>query len=57
MGRRQHTRVPEEPDSTPWAYGLVNLATYALGIGLVTLGGVLGARRRAPRTRGTVDLT
>jgi hypothetical protein len=32
------------------SYGLINAAFYAIGIGLVYLGGRLGARRRARRT-------
>ncbi len=45
---------PKEPDAIPWAYGLVNLAIYGLGFGLVTLGGIVATRRRA-RTHGAVD--
>ncbi len=45
---------PKNPDTIPWAHGLVNLAIYALGFGLVTLGGILAGRRRT-RTHGAVD--
>lgn len=46
---------PKDPDTIPWAYGLVNLAIYGLGFALVTLGGVV-ARRRQTRMRGALDL-
>jgi hypothetical protein len=46
---------PKNADTVPWAYGLINLAIYGLGLGLVTLGGVVAARRMA-RTPGAVDL-
>jgi uncharacterized integral membrane protein len=46
---------PKDPDTVPWAYGLVNLAIYGLGFALVTLGGVV-AMRRQTHTRGAVDL-
>ena len=44
---------PKDPDAAAWPYGLVNLALYALGFGLVTLGGIVASRRRA-RTPGAV---
>jgi hypothetical protein len=47
-------RRHKDPDTLPWAYGLVNLAIYGLGFGLVTLGGIVATRRRA-RTHGAVD--
>ena len=37
----------KNPDTTPWAYGLVNLLIYGVGIGLVTVGGIIAGRRRA----------
>jgi hypothetical protein len=46
---------PKDPQTIPWAYGLVNLAIYGLGFGLVTLGGIAATRRRT-RTRAAVDL-
>jgi hypothetical protein len=46
---------PKDPDTIPWAYGLVNLAIYGLGFALVTLGGIVSTRRQT-RTRGAVDL-
>ena len=46
----------KNPDSIPWAYGLINLAIYGLGLGLVTLGAVVATRRRS-RVRGAVDLS
>lgn len=44
----------KSPDTVEWAYGAVNLAFYAVGLGLVTLGHWL-RRRRADRT-DAVDL-
>jgi len=35
------------PDTMPWAYGLVNLAIYGVGLGLVTLGAAVATRRRS----------
>lgn len=45
---------PKDPDAGGWPYGLVNLAIYALGLGLVTAGGTLAARRRS-RAGDAVD--
>lgn len=45
----------KNPDAVPWTYGLVNLAIYGLGLGLVTLGATVAARRKS-RVRGAVDL-
>lgn len=46
---------PKNPDTIVWAYGLVNLAIYGLGLGLVALGGIVATRRQT-RTQGAVDL-
>ena len=47
---------PKDPNTVPWAYGLVNLAIYGLGFGLVTLGAGLATRRRGARVPGAIDL-
>ena len=36
----------KNPAATDWAYGLVNIAIYAAGLGLVALGSWAGAKRR-----------
>jgi len=46
---------PKDPHAAPWAYGLVNLGIYGLGLGLVTLGGAVAARRRK-RVPGAANL-
>ena len=45
----------KNPDTIPWAYGLINLAIYGLGLGLVTAGAVVAARRKS-RLAGAIDL-
>jgi hypothetical protein len=47
---------PKNPNTVPWAYGMVNLIIYAGGVGLVLLGGHLAARRRR-RNAEAVELT
>jgi hypothetical protein len=37
----------QNPNSFEWSYALVNLAIYAVGLGLVELGHRVAARRRA----------
>ncbi|MDT3442734.1 hypothetical protein [Pseudofrankia sp. BMG5.37] len=37
---------PKDPNALPWSYGLVNIIIYAAGLGLVTLGYTVRARRR-----------
>ena len=37
---------PKAPSGEVWSYGVVNLAILAVGVGLLTLVGVLAARRR-----------
>lgn len=44
-----HSAFSADPDTPEWAYGIVNLVFYALGLGLVTLGLRLRARRTAAR--------
>ncbi|NEA25518.1 hypothetical protein [Actinomadura bangladeshensis] len=44
----------KDPDAVPFGYAAVNLAIYAVGLGLVTLGARL--RRRASRPEG-VDIS
>jgi hypothetical protein len=46
---------PDASTGDVFSYGLVNLAIYAVGLGLVYLGGRLGTRRRA-RASGPVAL-
>ena len=48
----------KDPEVTPWPYVLVNLAIYAVGLGLVALGHRLGRRRRERGSRPSeaVDL-
>lgn len=41
-----YSAYPKDPSSVPWSYGLVNLLVYGVGLGLVTLGYVVRARRR-----------
>jgi hypothetical protein len=41
----------KNPAAVDWSYGLVNLLIFAAGLGLVTLGSWLRARRRASRWR------
>ena len=38
----------KNPAAVDWSYGLVNLLVFAAGLGLVTLGSWLRARRRRP---------
>ena len=38
----------KNPAAVDWSYGLVNLLIFAAGLGLVTLGSWLSARRRHP---------
>jgi hypothetical protein len=38
----------KNPAAVDWSYGLVNLLIFAAGLGLVTLGSWLSARRRRP---------
>jgi hypothetical protein len=38
----------KNPAAVDWSYGLVNLLIFAAGLGLVTLGSWLRARRRRP---------
>jgi predicted Na+-dependent transporter len=38
---------PKDPNTAPWAYGLVNAIIFAVGLGLVWLGHRLRNRRRA----------
>ena len=38
----------KNPAAVDWSYGLVNLLIFAAGLGLVTLGSWLRARRRHP---------
>lgn len=38
----------KNPAAVDWSYGLVNLLIFAAGLGLVTLGCWLSARRRRP---------
>jgi hypothetical protein len=38
----------KNPAAVDWSYGLVNLLIFAAGLGLVTLGSRLRARRRRP---------
>jgi hypothetical protein len=46
---------PKNPKAAPWEYGAVNVAIYALGLGLVVLGSHLAAKRRAGNS-AAVDL-
>lgn len=46
----------KDPDAVAWSYAAVNLAIYAAGLGLVTLGARLRRRRGAPRPEG-VDIS
>jgi hypothetical protein len=48
-----HSAYPKSPKAIPWSYGVVNLIIYAIGFGLVILGGRLAARRR--RTTASVE--
>jgi hypothetical protein len=53
-----HSAFAKDPKAVEWSYGLINLAFYAIGLGLVTLGLWLRQRRdthRAGQARG-VDL-
>jgi hypothetical protein len=45
---------PKNPKSAPWEYGVVNVAIYGVGLGLILLGSHLAARRRIRST--AVDL-
>lgn len=38
---------PKDPDTLPISYGLVTIAIFAVGFGLVALGHRVGSRRRA----------
>jgi len=51
-----HHAFPKDPNTVPWSYAVVNLAIYAVGLGLVTLGHRLAGRRQT-RTSSGVDLT
>lgn len=42
---------PKADSGQVWGYGVVNLVIYLVGLGLVTLGHWLGAKRRAKATR------
>lgn len=44
-----------DPNAAPWSYGVVNLAIYGVGLGLVALGHRLAQRRRQKQAIG-VDL-
>ncbi|HEY3631774.1 MAG TPA: hypothetical protein VGL21_12775 [Jatrophihabitantaceae bacterium] len=46
---------PKNPKSTPWDYGVVNVAIYAVGLGLVVLGHWAAAKRQA-RNSAAVNL-
>jgi hypothetical protein len=48
----QDVAFPKDPSTPPWSYGLVNLAIYAAGLGLIALGHRLAGRRgrTAPAT-------
>jgi hypothetical protein len=41
-----YSAFAKNPVATDWAYGLVNIAIYAAGLGLVALGSWVGAQRR-----------
>jgi hypothetical protein len=41
-----YSAFAKNPVATDWAYGLVNIAVYAAGLGLVALGSWVGAQRR-----------
>ncbi len=48
---------PKDPDTVPWSYALVNVAIYAAGLGLVTLGAWLRSRRAAAPDPKPVDIS
>jgi cytochrome c biogenesis factor len=50
-----YSAFAKDPATAPWPYGLVNLAIYAAGLGLVALGSKVGATRRR-KTVQAVDL-
>ena len=43
-----YSAFAKNPAAVDWSYGLVNLLIFAAGLGLVTLGSWLSARRRRP---------
>ena len=43
-----YSALAKNPAAVDWSYGLVNLLIFAAGLGLVTLGSWLRARRRHP---------
>jgi hypothetical protein len=45
-----YSAFAKDPNAVPWDYGLVNLVIYAVGLGLVTLGYTLAAKRRRKNT-------
>lgn len=46
---------PDYNDGDVWAYGIINLVIYAVGLGLVTLGSRIRTNRKT--RHNTVDLT
>ncbi|MFC4055830.1 hypothetical protein ACFOY4_39605 [Actinomadura syzygii] len=47
----------KDPDSVPWSYAAVNVAIYAAGLGLVTLGAWLRSRRASTPGPKPVDIS
>ncbi|MFB4300977.1 hypothetical protein [Actinomadura sp. NTSP31] len=50
-----HSAFPKDPGAVPWSYVLANVAIYAAGFGLVTLGHAVRTRLRR-RNAEAVDL-
>lgn len=46
----------KDPKALPWSYGLVNLAIYAAGFGLLVLGRRVATKQRHKAGRNQVDL-
>ena len=45
VGRRRLSAFVKNPATADWSYGLVNLAIYAVGLGLVAFGSRVAAKR------------
>jgi hypothetical protein len=51
-----YSAYPKDSQTVAWSYAVVNLAIYAVGLGLVTLGHRVADHRRA-KVAGPIDLT
>lgn len=54
-GRSAFGPYPAADTGEVWAYGLVNLVVYAVGLGLLVLGQRVAARRRSARAATSLD--